>query len=48
MTNIILKLFDLEIKNKQIIEKKWKIYSKFARGFKEAIKAQSRITGQEA
>ncbi len=44
----MLKLFDHEIKNKQIIEKIWKIHSKFARGFKETIKTQSKITGQEA
>ncbi len=43
MTNILLRLFDLEIKNKQIIEEKDKIYSKSSRSFGERIEAQSRL-----
>jgi hypothetical protein len=41
MTNILFRLFDLEIRNKQIIEEK----EKSVGGFGEGVEAQSIIVG---
>ncbi len=47
MTNILLRLFDLEIKNKQIIKKKDKFIQNLQRAFGEGVETQSRIVGYE-
>jgi hypothetical protein len=45
MTNILIRLYDLEIKNKNIIEKKDRFVQKFAMNFGEGVEAQNKVVG---
>jgi hypothetical protein len=45
MTNILIRLYDLEIKNKHIIKEKDRFVQKFAMNFGEGVEAQSRVVG---
>jgi len=45
MTNILIRFYDLEIKNKHIIEEKDRFVQKFAMNFQEGVEAQSRVVG---
>ncbi len=47
MTNILLRLSNMEIKKQADYKEEGQIYSKFARSFGEGAKAQSKIVGQE-